>query len=108
MSLHLLASQAIILLQNNLSSAPIVQVHGLQPGRRYAFRSVCTLHHSKAVLPKQFQIVSLPAAFATPATVPAAPQPVTLSGQGRTFLIVSYSKRCVVGLLFLHKRNRTR
>jgi len=40
-------------------------------------------------------------AFATPATVPVAPQPVTLSGRGRTNLTVGFSCNCLIQLTTL-------
>ncbi|KAL0040936.1 hypothetical protein WJX79_010532 [Trebouxia sp. C0005] len=70
----------------------ITQVHALRPGRRYAFRLVC----SPVVLPPltapRSQPTSQPVAFATPATVPVAPQPVTLSGRGRTNLTFKWKE----------------
>lgn len=66
-----------------------LQVHGLRPGRRYAFRLVCLPVVLPPLTTPPSQPSSQPVAFATPATVPIAPQPVTLSGRGRTNLTVS-------------------
>ena len=75
---------------SNLPAIVALQVCKLRPGRRYAFRLVCTPEIPPELMPPASQPTSPPVAIATPATVPGAPQaPKYGGGRVRTSLTVS-------------------
>lgn len=65
------------------------QVHGLKPGRRYAFRMLCCPEVVSPLSQPPPQTPSPPIAIATPAREPDAPALPSLSARARTSLIVS-------------------